>query len=744
MKPQVTVSVLVAMVLLSLPGSAWAQIALGGQVKFSDGSAAANSRVFVNSTSGGASQNAYADAAGNYVVYVTPGTYNISVEFSSQGGFYGSQQLASNLNISTSTALNLTLGDITLNGRIVNSAGQPVPNAQLSGYFYGPNSSGNLYPYSGADGRFQLRMLPGDYYSLQLTPQSGTPYAITALPAQTFSTSTTQDFVLGNAISLSGQVKFSDGSAAANARVFANSTSGGASQNAYADAAGSYVLYVTPGTYNISVEFSSQGGFYGSQQLVSSLTLSTNTARNLTLGDITLNGRIVNSAGQPVPNAQLSGYFYGPNSSGNLYPYSGADGRFQLRMLPGDYYSLQLTPQSGTPYAITALPAQTFSSSTTQDFVLGNAISLSGHVMFADGTAAANARVFANSTSGGASQNAYADAAGSYVLYMTPGTYNISVEFSSQGGFYGSQQTATNQNITANTSLNMALSDITLNGRVVNSAGQPVPNVQLSGYFYGPNSSGNLYPYSGADGRFLLHMLPGNYYSLQLTPGANSGYMLTPLPSQTFSTSGSQDFVVTDVDECGYNNGGCSANATCTNIPGSRTCACNPGYSGDGLTCEVTPGRIIINEILANEPGSATAGEFVELVNVGGASVDLSGWKLWDATSARHTFAAGTVLAPGKAIVVFGAASGIPAGLSNAVAASTATLNLANTSDTVTVKNAGGTTIDSFTYGSSLASADGVSMNRSPDTSATAGFVLHNSLSALSASAGKRANGTGF
>jgi hypothetical protein len=73
-----------------------------------------------------------------------------------------------------------------------------------------------------------------------------------------------------------------------------------------------------------------------------------------------------------------------------------------------------------------------------------------------------------------------------------------------------------------------------------------------------------------------------------------------------------------------------------------------------------TPAKVILNEICANEPGSDTAGEFIELVNVGGTSIDISGWKLWDSTAARHTFAPGTILAAGKAVVVFGAARGHP------------------------------------------------------------------------------------
>lgn len=156
-----------------------------------------------------------------------------------------------------------------------------------------------------------------------------------------------------------------------------------------------------------------------------------------------------------------------------------------------------------------------------------------------------------------------------------------------------------------------------------------------------------------------------------------------------------------------------------------------------------SPAKVILNEILANEDGSDTDGEFVELVNVGGAGIDLGGWTLSDATGVRHTFAAETVLGAGKALVVFGGVSAIPSGLRSAVAASTGALNLNNTGDTVTLKNRN-VTVDSYKYASGLASVDGVSMNRSPDTTAGASFVLHTSMSLLSASPGTRANGGAF
>ena len=40
-----------------------------------------------------------------------------------------------------------------------------------------------------------------------------------------------------------------------------------------------------------------------------------------------------------------------------------------------------------------------------------------------------------------------------------------------------------------------------------------------------------------------------------------------------------------DVDECATDNGGCDANAACQNTVGGRTCACDPGFFGDGVTC---------------------------------------------------------------------------------------------------------------------------------------------------------------
>jgi PKD repeat protein len=193
-------------------------------------------------------------------------------------------------------------------------------------------------------------------------------------------------------------------------------------------------------------------------------------------------------------------------------------------------------------------------------------------------------------------------------------------------------------------------------------------------------------------------------------------------PSVTYASAGTYAVSLTVTD-----NGG-ATHTTTRNVTVTAT--------GGG-----TPANVVVNEVLANEPGSSTAGEGVELVNTGGTAIDIGGWTVRDGSAVRHTFALGTTLQPGGAITVFGGAAAIPGGIA-AVAASTGDLNLGNSGDQVLLRNSAGTTVQSMTYTSSLASTDGVSVNRSPDGSASGTWVKHDTISSLAQSLGRRADGS--
>lgn len=144
---------------------------------------------------------------------------------------------------------------------------------------------------------------------------------------------------------------------------------------------------------------------------------------------------------------------------------------------------------------------------------------------------------------------------------------------------------------------------------------------------------------------------------------------------------------------------------------------------------------VMINEVLANEPGSDPVGEFVELFNSGSAPVSLGGFTLSDSSQVRHVFADLT-LDPGERAVIFGGASAIPAGIANAVAASSGSLSLSNSGDDVILADSAGNTVDAITYPDALTDEDGVSMNRAQEGDPSAEFVLHTELSSASSSPG--------
>ncbi len=170
------------------------------------------------------------------------------------------------------------------------------------------------------------------------------------------------------------------------------------------------------------------------------------------------------------------------------------------------------------------------------------------------------------------------------------------------------------------------------------------------------------------------------------------------------------------------------------------------GDPGGGDNSSPHLGAIVFNEVLsdgttnedANQDGSIDAmeDEFVELVNVSGSAVDLTGWILaekdWDIHLPRHTFAAGTTPGPNVAVVVFGGGDPPDSTATVIYKASNAQdpgipygLDLDDSGDRMILLDADGLFVDAFTYGDQggTPAASDESLTRDPDL--TGDFCPH-------------------
>ncbi|MCB9728562.1 MAG: lamin tail domain-containing protein [Deltaproteobacteria bacterium] len=161
-----------------------------------------------------------------------------------------------------------------------------------------------------------------------------------------------------------------------------------------------------------------------------------------------------------------------------------------------------------------------------------------------------------------------------------------------------------------------------------------------------------------------------------------------------------------------------------------------PDQAGEvGPPCGVAPvaGDLVINEVLAdpgtvldaNQSGDVDAGgdEFVEVLNVSGEVLDLTGVKVAEGGGVGLTLPAGTCLAAGQALVVFGRYDGGGDFGGALVFAVGKSFGINNGGDTITVTDASGGALSSLTFTTSGSTKE--SWTRAVEGDASAEMVGH-------------------
>lgn len=166
------------------------------------------------------------------------------------------------------------------------------------------------------------------------------------------------------------------------------------------------------------------------------------------------------------------------------------------------------------------------------------------------------------------------------------------------------------------------------------------------------------------------------------------------------------------------------------------------------LGAEPLSTELVINEILADPaPGydanndgvaSTREDEFVELVNVSAAPLDLGGARIEDNIGARFTFPAQFMLAPGAAVVIFGGGAPAIEGVQTLTAKSGLYLN--NRGDHLKVRARHGRLLTHARYNSGFVNT---SATRAQEATPRSTLIKHATLG-QSASPGFKANGEAF
>ena len=133
--------------------------------------------------------------------------------------------------------------------------------------------------------------------------------------------------------------------------------------------------------------------------------------------------------------------------------------------------------------------------------------------------------------------------------------------------------------------------------------------------------------------------------------------------------------------------------------------------TGSGGIFAAGPGNLAVTELNYNPAGSTDATEFIELKNVTGATLDLSGCHFDEelGQGIAYTFASGVQLTPGARILVVRDAAAFNAmyGAGLPVAAGVFIGALDNSGESIVLYSAGGLEIFRFAYNDTIANTDG-------------------------------------
>lgn len=313
-----------------------------GTVRDSSGTPVASVPVIAFGQDGPGFAKTASGADGAYTLSVTPGKWGVSVDPMSDVSYVVMEPpVMVEVAADGSETVNFTVfkTDATINGRIINSNGAILTNANGFAVAMQPGNPGGIGAPVQA-GSFTLKVPAGTHeIMVGLDPASG--YSASGKTTVTVTSSETRTVnitVVACSSKITGTVKDSSGSLIPGVHVTAFNPASGAVQECFSED-GNYSLNVVAGDWMIGCFTPPDSGYVskppGQESLSVTVADGQTVVRDISLqaADATIAGTVYDPDGNPVSFAHV--FAHGPN--GDVMTKSGSDGKFALQVPAGLY-----------------------------------------------------------------------------------------------------------------------------------------------------------------------------------------------------------------------------------------------------------------------------------------------------------------------------------------------------------------------------------------------------------------------
>jgi protocatechuate 3,4-dioxygenase beta subunit len=421
---------------------------------------------------------------------------------------------------------------------LVTRDGQPVPRAVVT-----VTGSGEPVTVdSGPTGEFLAEVDPGTHHAFARSgDETGTVGHAIVVAAGTHARGI--ELRLGPAARIGGWVRSATGPVAG-AAVTASPYNEGALAQAVTDPTGNYEIRgLAPGSYTVAITAHGRAG-----ATYSAITLR-NGERfplNATLADPNaVEGTVSDSNGAPVLGALVSaagGWFRGLGGAGT--PSSAAartdsSGHYRLEGVPAGPLRVSAQRDEASPASVRTVNVEEGASSQV-DLVLPDGGLVVGVVLDSRANPIPGALVSAIDPSGfgrrGVAPPTTADAAGSYLLALPPGSYGLSAWRPDRAGGFGVRPPilgSAKVAVGARVELNLVVPDDpppTVSGQVLEPGGAPSPGAMLRVGAFGP---GMQLVTAASDGTFAISVAGPDPITISARNGGRTGSATVSPPATT-------------------------------------------------------------------------------------------------------------------------------------------------------------------------------------------------------------------